>query len=380
MGGVLPDNLQRIVDDYDRLRSDEAAKQHLPLKILSSRYGGILGMGIAGSVAYVLYCFDDVASEVHAVSGIILRSLSAETARGILIRMGAWHVLPCDYDKEDPYLTNEPLENFRLTTPVGLAAGFDTTAVAAIGFLSLGFGFVEVGPVLDPVAAAARLAALPRDGPLTHLGKVGVAIAGDRVELLRAVPLVGPHVDYVAVELGDDVRAGGTEVRAVVASIVDAAALLPAGGPRVFLRLPTALVAKPAEAAAFGVLAWRGGADGLVLCGEGVSHEALVAAVSATYLATEGELVLFASGAVSSGMDALRCLEAGATAVQVSSLLVSEGPQVVRRLKNELSVLMMNEGLVNLPDVIGAAHRKRKGNKVKRNPWKAAAAPRRHAV
>lgn len=89
------------------------------------------------------------------------------------------------------------------------------------------------------------------------------------------------------------------------------------------------------------------------------------------YRETEGELVVIVCGGVENGLDLLRYVEAGASAAQLPSPLVAEGPQAVRRIKDELSRLLMNEGYVNLEDAIGGAHRKRRKARAAKNPWKA---------
>merc|ERR1712083_4730 len=92
--------------------------------------------------------------------------------------------------------------------------------------------------------------------------------------------------------------------------------------------------------------------------------------VGEVYQRTGGRLVIIASGGISSGADVLERIEAGATTVQMSSLLFSEGPKACRRIKNELSQLVMNEGHIYLQDVVGAAHRKKR-KAPRKNLWRA---------
>eukprot|EP00449_Zooxanthella_nutricula_P058577 CAMPEP_0198570420 /NCGR_PEP_ID=MMETSP1462-20131121/109087_1 /TAXON_ID=1333877 /ORGANISM="Brandtodinium nutriculum, Strain RCC3387" /LENGTH=147 /DNA_ID=CAMNT_0044301539 /DNA_START=60 /DNA_END=499 /DNA_ORIENTATION=+ len=138
---------------------------------------------------YVMYAFDDVSSELHHLTGCALRLLGPDAARGALLRAAAWGWLAKDYDKDDPYLVVDPQEGLRFIAPIGLAAGFDTEAVGPNAFLNMGFGFVELGPVADPLGDAAepmrqRLAARERTSEsglaqIVHLGLVGMAVGGD---------------------------------------------------------------------------------------------------------------------------------------------------------------------------------------------------------
>jgi len=311
----------------------------------------------------------------------------------VMLMAGSWGLLPSDYEKEDPYLVFEPLSNFKIITPVGLGAGFDTDAVTPDSFMRLGFGVVEVGPVMhtdntandataDAAAVGARLARLDRSGPLTHLAKLGVTVIGTttadgRPSLIRAISLVAPHVDYISVQLGAAMALDVQDAEKTVADLVDAVALTPGGGPRVFLRFHvTELAACVSAAATLSVAAQRAGADGVVLCaeeadalyGETVAKEAewFPRLVEEVYRQVDGKLMLIACGGVKSGRAALACIEAGASGVQISSLLAAEGPQICRRLKNEIAQLLSNEGYVDLHDAVGAVHRKKRGNQQKR--------------
>jgi dihydroorotate dehydrogenase len=63
---------------------------------------------------------------------------------------------------------------------------------------------------------------------------------------------------------------------------------------------------------------------------------------------------LIGAGGVGSGADAYAKIRAGATLVQLYSMLVYEGPPLVRRIKNELAALLARDGLASVADAIGA--------------------------
>eukprot|EP00913_Durusdinium_trenchii_P013534 g12705.t1 len=112
------------------------------------------------------------------------------------------------------------------------------------------------------------------------------------------------------------------------------AALKLPGGPRIFLRLPAcwpdASVDHEARCSAVGALA-----------------EALRSnLISAAFQRTKGDIVIIASGGMRHGRDALDAVEAGATAVQISSILLTEGPRACRRIKDEVAQLLMQEARV----------------------------------
>ena len=70
--------------------------------------------------------------------------------------------------------------------------------------------------------------------------------------------------------------------------------------------------------------------------------------------AAEGKLALIAAGGIDSGAEAYARIRAGASAVQVYSALVFEGPALVSRIKRELAQLLRAEGFRNVNDAVGA--------------------------
>lgn len=385
----MPERLQSLMEEYEKRRAAEEAAQGWAPRLFYSRWAGVLGMGVSGGLMFLIYSLDDVSSELHVFLGWLLSRLDRAQAHTIFLRAAAQRWLPKDYDKDDPYLVIEPEEGLRFMTPVGLAAGFDIGAVAPDAFFDLGFGFVEVGPVggAGAASAAERLASRDSSGQLAHLGIVGVAISGGRQELLSSVAVLGTHADYLAVDLAavPANEQGEEALRQLVADVVAKAATLP-GEPKVFLRVPaswpqagSSASARRAAAVAAGMVAVIAGADGLILCendveGGNVDDEPAwvpsLDIISDVYRRTGGRLVLVSSGGVLTGRGALDRVEAGATVVQISSLLLSEGPQACRRIKNELSQLLTNEGYVNLHDAVGVAHRKNRRGR-RRNLWRA---------
>ena len=74
------------------------------------------------------------------------------------------------------------------------------------------------------------------------------------------------------------------------------------------------------------------------------------------YAATRGELPIVGVGGISNARDVMEKLKAGASLVQVYSVLAFEGPGVVSRLRHELAVLIRQEGFKSVADVVGHDH------------------------
>ena len=74
------------------------------------------------------------------------------------------------------------------------------------------------------------------------------------------------------------------------------------------------------------------------------------------YAWTDGRIPIVGVGGVGSGRDAYDKLKAGASLVQVYSMLVYKGPGLVSRIRHELAALMLENGQRSLEDVIGLDH------------------------
>jgi len=68
----------------------------------------------------------------------------------------------------------------------------------------------------------------------------------------------------------------------------------------------------------------------------------------------ERQFPLIGAGGVGSGADAYAKIRAGATLVQLYSMLVYEGPPLVRRIKDELADLLKRDGYNSVAQAIGA--------------------------
>eukprot|EP00931_Biecheleriopsis_adriatica_P090966 TRINITY_DN64876_c0_g1_i1.p1 TRINITY_DN64876_c0_g1~~TRINITY_DN64876_c0_g1_i1.p1 ORF type:complete len:443 (+),score=119.48 TRINITY_DN64876_c0_g1_i1:57-1385(+) len=397
----MPENLRKIMADYDQRRAFEEANQPWQWRLLNSTAGGMLGAGFAGTMMYLFYCLDDVSSPLHDLWGVVFRSIGAQSAKNQLLRAARWRLLPKDFDKDDPYLVIEPQEGLKFFNPVGLAPGLDKEAVGLSAFFDIGFGFVDAGPVggskgCEGAEVWKNLQLRDPSREVTHLGLTGVLVGGDKDELLGHMSALGPKVQLFSVDLAAiprELRSGDALVK-LLRELNVASTEVPGGGPRVFVRLPAAwpdTSASPqARRLAVGdaaAAALAGRASGLVIChddsasdydcrGNEESRRFHRELIEEGFVRSKGELVIVASGGMRNGRDAMDAVEAGATVVQISSLLLSEGPRACRRIKDEMAQLLMQEGHVNLAAVVGLATLRKTGKSKQkiRNPWKPKAA------
>ncbi|KAF4657569.1 hypothetical protein FOZ61_006174 [Perkinsus olseni] len=83
------------------------------------------------------------------------------------------------------------------------------------------------------------------------------------------------------------------------------------------------------------------------------------------YKELKGKVPIIASGGVMRGHDALDLIEHGASVIQVYSAFIFQGPQAARRLKDQLSDLLLKRGYYNIEEAIGAKLKKKNSRRVK---------------
>ncbi len=338
-----------------------------------------------------------------------LHAIEAERAHRLTIE--ALKLLPRLAVEADPRLASR-VAKLDFPSPIGLAAGVDKDAEVPDAFLSLGFGFVEVG-TLTPLpqagnpkprlfrlpedravinrmgfnnggqlAALARLAKRPRRGPSTSLGTgiVGVNVgankdAADRIaDYAKGVAAMAPVADYLTINISSPNTPGLRalqEAQALDELLAGAMAARPAGGPPVFLKVAPDLA--PADIDAIARVSIDRGVDALIVSNTTIGREGLTSAnakeagglsgqpLKALALqrlrdfrsATGGTLPLIAAGGIASGADAFARLRAGASLVQLYTALVYEGPFLARRIARELSALLERDGFASVAEAVG---------------------------
>jgi dihydroorotate dehydrogenase len=78
--------------------------------------------------------------------------------------------------------------------------------------------------------------------------------------------------------------------------------------------------------------------------------------VADIYNLTRGKIPINACGGLSSGIDAWKALQAGASSLQVYTALVYQGPGVVSKMLHEIAQLLEDSRLSSLTEVVGTGH------------------------
>lgn len=304
------------------------------------------------------------------------------------------------------------LAGLDLPNPIGMAAGFDKNAQAPDALLRAGFGFVECGTV-TPLPQSGnekpRLFRLSEDRAIINrlgfnnegldafadrlaarAGRTGIVGANvgankgsaDRAaDYVRGMGRVWAHASYVAANISSPNTPGlrGLQERSALEDLLgrlrEARAPLEAAHGRRPLFLKVAPDLDDAAVQDIAELALAYGLDALIVSNTtlqrppqltsdnreeagGLSGQPLFQ-ISTHVLrqfaqALGGKLPLIGVGGVESGLTAYAKIRAGASAVQLYSALVFQGPGLVARILDDLDGLLAAEGFDSVSDAVGA--------------------------
>jgi len=343
-----------------------------------------------------------------AVTGL-LRTLDPETAHSLALRGLAMGLGPRDRTPDDPVLAIE-IAGLKLPNPIGLAAGFDKDARVPDALLACGFGMIELGgvtPKPQPGNPRPRLFRLSEDRAVINrmgfnnrgldafahnllrrrqTGVVGVNLGankdtGDRTEdYVTGLTRLSGLADYFAVNVSSPNTPGLRNLQSedaledLLGRIAKARAGLPAPRAPVFLKVAPDI--SETEAGRMVEACIRHRIDGLIVSNTtlarpdtlrspyareagGLSGAPLMTpsthVLGWCHQASAGRLPLIGVGGVASGAEAYAKIRAGASAVQLYSALIFEGPGLASRIKTDLAIRLKADGFARVADAVGAA-------------------------
>lgn len=330
-----------------------------------------------------------------AVATALLRLPPERAHHAALVLLGS----PAPWERvggavDDPLL-HVALAGIELRNPIGLAAGFDKACRRLDALCRLGFGYV-VGGTITRHARDGN--APPRIARLT-----------ERRSLVNAMGLPNPGADVAAkvlagarsdrprfVSIADQDVPDVIETHALLEPLVSAvelnascpnvswgrdrdnerhlATLVRELGSRrstpLFVKLPPFRTDVERDVVlALARIGVEGGADGLTCSNTRPVADARLSTgqgglsgrdlfedtpriVHDVRTATQGVVPVIACGGVASAADVVRCLEAGATTVQLYTALVYEGPALLGRITGDL-VRLLRERRAAVPEIVG---------------------------
>ncbi len=343
----------------------------------------------------------------------LLQAMEPEKAHDLSIRTLARGMGPSLPPPDDPALAVRALgRTFR--NPIGLAAGYDKSALVPDACLRMGFGFVEVGgitPLPQPGNPRPRLFRLPDDGAIINrmgLNNDGMIVAYDRLsrrprwedrglvgvnmaknadtplehagdDYATIAAVLGPHCDYLVLNLSSPNTEGLRDLQAADA-LRRVVRQVRAAMPRrvttpVLVKISPDLGDDDLDAIARVCLEPDNPLDGLICVNtttarpdslthparqeEGGLSGAPLKARALEVLRFMAErlydrIPLISVGGVDSAQDVMARMKAGASLVQLYTALAYMGPRIVPLIKSEFHEALKAEGFETAQAVIGA--------------------------
>ena len=350
-------------------------------------------------------------SLIQSIGVALLRRLDAETAHDLSIKAlkAGWG--PRQTGPDDPILATR-LCGLELANPVGLAAGFDKHALAHRAMIAAGFGFVECGtvtPLPQPGNPRPRVFRLEADRAVINRygfnseglevfaanltrrptsGVVGANIgankeAADRTQdYVTGLKRLWPLADYFTVNVSSPNTPGlrNLQAKAALDELLGrvAEARRELQSPRlekpIFLKVAPDLSEPEIDDVCASVLA--NGVDAIIVGNTTLSRpDSLRSPLKAETgglsgaplfeLSTQvlklfaertrgGPVRLIGAGGIGSGADAYAKIRAGASAVQLYSLLALSSPTLVQAIKRDLAARLRADGFRSVAEAVGA--------------------------
>ena len=349
-------------------------------------------------------------SLIHWIGVALLRRLDSETAHDLGIRALRAGFGPRQSRADDPILQTE-LAGLRLPNPVGLAAGFDKHAQVHGAMLRAGFGFVECGtvtPLPQPGNPRPRVFRLLMDRAVINrygfnseglevfaqslagrpkAGVVGANIGANK----EATDRIGDYVtglkrlwslaDYFTVNVSSPNTPGLRNLQAraaldeLLGRVGEARRELAGSGANkpIFLKVAPDLAAPEIDDVCGSVLAH--GLDAIIVGNTTLSRpetlrsnlkseagglsgaplfELSTRVLRQFHERTRGSSVqLVGVGGIGSGADAYAKIRAGASAVQLYSLLTFSSPALVGTIKRDLANRLRADGFRSVAEAVG---------------------------
>ncbi|PHR60121.1 MAG: dihydroorotate dehydrogenase (quinone) [Robiginitomaculum sp.] len=343
---------------------------------------------------------------LHAIKALPPEPAHRVALKGLKLGFGPKHTL------NDPLLKTE-IAGLELPNPVGLAAGFDKDAEVSDAMLAAGFGFVECGSV-TPFPQAGnpkpRLFRLNEDnGVVNRMGfnnhgldvfennlktrknKTGIVGANlgankdstDRVaDYVLGLTRLWGHADYFTINISSPNTPGlrdlqsGDALDELLGQISETRARLSgdASSAPIFLKvapdLDNAQIERMTEQAR------TYGMSGIIVSNTTISRPDSLKSnfksetgglsgapvfrlstriLSEFYAASQGRIPLIGVGGIASGGDAYIKIRAGASAVQLYSSLIYEGPSLAAAICKDLSARLKADGFTSVAQAVGTA-------------------------
>ncbi len=338
--------------------------------------------------------------------------LDPEAAHNLTIKSLRAGLSPTFFAGQDDPILKSSVFGLSFDNPVGLAAGFDKNGEVMDAMLAEGFGFVEAGtvtPLPQEGNSRPRLFRLKEDRAVINRfgfnnagleafaknlvarkntkGIVGANIgankdAKDRIEdYVTGIKRLNGLVSYFTVNVSSPNTANlrALQSRDALKELLTKVLEARNQGPETPVLLKIAPDLTDDDKKDIAEVSMSCGIDGLIVCnttierpeslmsksrGEmgGLSGAPLMASstevLSQMYRYTDGKIPLIGVGGIASGRDAYEKIRAGASLVQLYSMLVYGGTGLLVKIKRELTECLKADGYSTIEQAVGAGHKK----------------------
>ena len=336
-------------------------------------------------------------------------SLDPEVAHDLAIQSLKLNILPKSFfSVEDEHFLETKLLNEKIPNPIGLAAGFDKDAEVYNSIFRLGFGFVEVGtitPLKQSGNPKPRVFRLEEDEALINrlgFNNSGADLIQSRIRLNPPKGLFGINIgpnkdtkdrindyliglrkfyelaDYLTInisspntenlrsfhnesELNDLLQAIEQEKESLKTSIPTVLKISPDINDQELEKIsklilkyniPAIIVSNTSDRTR-DVLKninklEKGGLSGKPL--QNISTKL----IKRFYKDLKGRASIIGVGGIDSGNSAFEKIAAGASALQLYTSMIYEGPLVVKKIKRDLIKILNEQGFKNIKEAIGS--------------------------
>lgn len=329
-----------------------------------------------------------------------------ETAHGIakwfFKRPWLWRLLSWRLSVPDERLQVK-LGSLTLPNPVGLAAGFDKNCEMSTALFQLGFGYLTLGTVTlspregnpkpriwrYPENSLVNSMGLPNEGAQRiaanlsgergkRTGPLIVSVSGLSVEeFVECYCQIQPFADGIELNISSPNTEGVRifQEPPTLSKLLEEIGKVRSPGKPIWVKIPPYfndqeresvldLVEVCARKSVDGITAINtkriqeprasigtGGLSGPLI------FEDMIRIVGEIYSQTGGKIPINACGGISSGINAWRAFESGASSVQLYTAFIYEGPGIVSKLNRELLQMLQTSRLNSFNEVTGTGLR-----------------------
>jgi dihydroorotate dehydrogenase len=330
---------------------------------------------------------------------------SPETAHGIakflLARSWIWKILRWHLCLNDQRL-QVLVGNLKLSNPVGLAAGFEKNCAMSRALFHMGFGYVTLGTVTLNRRSGnpkPRLFRYPQNSLINSMGfpnegaevvarnlsrqnfrhgKMIVSVSGvNTEEFVDCYLRLEPFADAIELNISTPNTEGVRvfQERGRLAKLLDEITRLRSSSKPVWVKLPPYFSEREREnvlelvdtclkesVSALTATNTKRVSEPRTPTGTGglsgpPIFEDMLRIVADIYNYTQGKIPINACGGISSGLDAWRAFEVGASSVQLYTALIYQGPGIVAKINRTLLAMLASSGSNSLSEVVGTGLR-----------------------